>query len=983
MSGRQHSDERSSGSSNGGDDTRPEISLVEEFLSKTSGNSGVTGYNSLLRNSKEEKERQNEVISTTTLHHEQQQQHQQQQHNQFDADTGGESSASDRTSRGGLDSGLDCSYSVDVTPKRSIGACFIDASTLYDEAEFSSFPISESPYRSSTTSTSSSQPRSVDSSRQEIEKRQGYLVFKNSIHQYSGHPITSLSDSTNKSLEDVDDSFEIVDYPEPNQTPMNSLAFVPDDQGRIEEPAPIFMVQSLRKKPKHDESAPILSGATPISADFIKKPITDSPASRRRTEMCPILSGGSVDVEPEIERKPKKRSSSVTSASWTIDVNDLKGSKDSNTLKYPRDTSSPRPSLNYYVSLEEKREEQFDTNPKSLQITKSTGFFIDLSDDKPSSSLPGIKDKESALELKEEKKVEDKKNIFSMFIDFTEPKKPKPAPRLSSSYSSKNIGFGLAESKEDKKSDSTNTAIESTIDNKTIDKELKRPSGFGEKIPTVPPIAVKQESLISEQTPSPGEHHSNTSDSVVSHDEPQKRRINETFDKSSAGSLTDGILSKDLSPLSTTDEATYQRDSDGSFVPKKSDSSSNPLVKSNEDKSEMQSAMDSLTATAEKQKQLLLESPVIDGDKLLGTLTAEDANFGAEVNCQPRTEFVKLSDLDKQPRTKYDLKDFEFQKKMSTSADQAPKRDFWSDRWRQHDSLNVDTETSMINLLASCAENSRSLSRLFPHLNDVLSKSLPNDVDLSSYRNSNYLSDIAQSDISNTTSSSVTSGLESPDESSISCRQPRRLGEDLLKMFLQEIATDVVVEVGNRRMRAHKCILRSRCQYFAAILAGNWVQTAGNVITLPNYSYEAVWFALCHIYSGASYPPQGISLMELASLSDLLGLEGLKEVTTYALKINYCHNFHKPCSGCIEGVMQVFPVTLNHGLDDLYRKCLKWTCKYYTKVWPTRSFALLPTDLIYRCRQQILAHMVRYLFFFPNILHSLPFNVINRALNQC
>lgn len=174
-----------------------------------------------------------------------------------------------------------------------------------------------------------------------------------------------------------------------------------------------------------------------------------------------------------------------------------------------------------------------------------------------------------------------------------------------------------------------------------------------------------------------------------------------------------------------------------------------------------------------------------------------------------------------------------------------------------------------------------------------MSKSLPNDVDLSSYRNSNYVSDIAQSDISNTTSSSVTSGLESPDESSISCRQPRRLGEDLLKMFLQEIATDVVVEVGNRRMRAHKCILRSRCQYFAAILAGNWVQTAGNVISLPNYSYEAVWFALCHIYSGASYPPQGISLMELASLSDLLGLEGLKEVTTYALKINYCHNFHK------------------------------------------------------------------------------------------
>lgn len=192
----------------------------------------------------------------------------------------------------------------------------------------------------------------------------------------------------------------------------------------------------------------------------------------------------------------------------------------------------------------------------------------------------------------------------------------------------------------------------------------------------------------------------------------------------------------------------------------------------------------------------------------------------------------------------------------------------------------------------------------------------------------------------------------------MSSRQPRRLGEDLLKMFLQEIATDVVIEVHGRRMRAHKCILRSRCQYFAAILAGGWVESAGNVISLSGYSYGSVHFALCHIYSGASHPPDGISLMELAALADLLGLEGLKEVTAHALKTNYCHNFHKPCSGCIEGILQVFPVSLNQGLDDLYRKCLRWACKHYIKVWPSRSFSQLPSDLIARCRQHIVAHMV-------------------------
>lgn len=135
--------------------------------------------------------------------------------------------------------------------------------------------------------------------------------------------------------------------------------------------------------------------------------------------------------------------------------------------------------------------------------------------------------------------------------------------------------------------------------------------------------------------------------------------------------------------------------------------------------------------------------------------------------------------------------------------------------------------------------------------------------------------------------------LDSADESSISCRQPRRLGSDLLKMFLQEIGTDIVIDINGRRIKAHKVILRSRCQYFAAMLAGKFTEANGNVITLPGYSYSVVHFALCHVYSGAAHVPPGLDLMELASLSDLLGLEGLKEVTGYALKTNYCHNFHK------------------------------------------------------------------------------------------
>lgn len=122
-------------------------------------------------------------------------------------------------------------------------------------------------------------------------------------------------------------------------------------------------------------------------------------------------------------------------------------------------------------------------------------------------------------------------------------------------------------------------------------------------------------------------------------------------------------------------------------------------------------------------------------------------------------------------------------------------------------------------------ENLRSLTRLFPHLSKELSNSLPIDFQIDDLVNKSPCDyqEYIQTDLSSTsslTSSFSRSGMgnkssngiysnntasyclsDSADESSLSCRQPRRLGEDLLKMFLQEIATDVIVEVNGRRMR--------------------------------------------------------------------------------------------------------------------------------------------------------------------------------------
>ncbi|KAH9627988.1 hypothetical protein HF086_017963 [Spodoptera exigua] len=320
------------------------------------------------------------------------------------------------------------------------------------------------------------------------------------------------------------------------------------------------------------------------------------------------------------------------------------------------------------------------------------------------------------------------------------------------------------------------------------------------------------------------------------------------------------------------------------------------------------------------------------------------------------SSFVKLSDLDK-PVQKTDM----LVSIESKGVDVRMTRSIpdWGGQGFSTNSRSIEVITSFH------SENALSLNRLFPHLKNEFSRSMPGSLssrtrsplrlgtsstlgdgdeqgsdmsEISSMQSSN-----CRSGFGNSTTDSQTSNLIE------NCTS--RLGQDLLRMFLEEIAPDVIVEVSGKRFKAHKCILSSRCQYFAGILSGGWVESLGNVIVLPPFSYNVVYFALCHIYSGLATIPDSVSIVELATIADMLGLEGLKEAIMFTLKAKYCHHFHKPCAVCIVGVLECFPLSAVYGLDDLYHKCIKWITKYFTKVWPTKAFATLPTDLLDKCFQ--------------------------------
>ncbi|EFN69567.1 BTB/POZ domain-containing protein 8 [Camponotus floridanus] len=314
------------------------------------------------------------------------------------------------------------------------------------------------------------------------------------------------------------------------------------------------------------------------------------------------------------------------------------------------------------------------------------------------------------------------------------------------------------------------------------------------------------------------------------------------------------------------------------------------------------------------------------------------------------SSFVRLSDLDKTPIANHNASDVSMK----------------DDRETQYRMSSSIPETSWIESKLAITRNTGPFRPVSRKLVSVMSTSLPS-------KQKSPLEDltagdcegegiISESDLSSMQSSMGRSGAEGSTEetetSSIAGAKPyNRLGEDLLRMFLEEINPDITIDVAGRHIRAHKCILSSRCQYFAAILSGGWIESAGNVISLQGYSYNAVHFALCHIYSGESNIPDSISIVELATLADMLCLEGLKEVIGYTLKLKYCHLFHKPCQICAIGVLECMPLAAAYGLDEVYRKSLRWITKHFVRIWPCKAFATLPRELMEKCYHQHIVHM--------------------------
>lgn len=549
-------------------------------------------------------------------------------------------------------------------------------------------------------------------------------------------------------------------YPD---TPHNSIIHVDaarnvrrDDSGMVSSSPPPESLsdhsQNTRRSLKGNEFVPILSGGA-SQKDFITKPC-DSPTVRRKTETCPIISGGSVpddfDIEPKSKYVERPRLSAAVN-SWVVDMSncnnrnrrrrsdsssssaDAGGGRSTDTSIDRSGSGSSHKGLGFYVSLsdmkppklsEEVLSKSLNYRPSTgLAKKRSTGFYIDFSESEQSQTAtpPPSKDTRTPLVVN----GNDKKNMFSMFIDFGDDKKSSPNKSDSIEFSTSlpAVRGGLSFDSAVSSGGSVSTTVAHHSDRNENDQNrymfiesespvtLRRPQTVAltqsetkrhswnttkDDQPKANPREHKRSVSVAETTETgimsildklplisktssmsidtPNSHYddlassksisscSNSLTSISVHssiganlpdvmNQSAKRRqrdakINETFDKSSQGSLTDGILSKNSSPTTDTDDVTFQNDLDEqtrtssglmetivetkeTASPKKTATTADKAVTS---KIEMPHTMESLQATIEKQKQLL------------DTVTEE----------VPMSTFVKLSDMDK-PVQRFEL----------------------------------------------------------------------------------------------------------------------------------------------------------------------------------------------------------------------------------------------------------------------------------------------------------------------------------------
>ncbi|XP_042636243.1 BTB/POZ domain-containing protein 8 [Orycteropus afer afer] len=180
------------------------------------------------------------------------------------------------------------------------------------------------------------------------------------------------------------------------------------------------------------------------------------------------------------------------------------------------------------------------------------------------------------------------------------------------------------------------------------------------------------------------------------------------------------------------------------------------------------------------------------------------------------------------------------------------------------------------------------------------------------------------------------------------------LGEDLLKLYVNHCCPDIDIYVDGKSFKAHRAILSARSSYFAAMLSGCWAESSQECITLKGINQVEMNVMMYFIYGGTLDFPDKANVGQVLNMADMYGLEGLKEVTIYILRRDYCNFFQKPIPRRLGSILECLVIAHSVGVESLFADCMKYIVKHFARCWSERSFANVPPEIQKHCLNMLI-----------------------------
>ncbi|XP_062511129.1 BTB/POZ domain-containing protein 8-like isoform X2 [Corticium candelabrum] len=197
--------------------------------------------------------------------------------------------------------------------------------------------------------------------------------------------------------------------------------------------------------------------------------------------------------------------------------------------------------------------------------------------------------------------------------------------------------------------------------------------------------------------------------------------------------------------------------------------------------------------------------------------------------------------------------------------------------------------------------------------------------------------------------------IEAQDHTLINASIP--LEKVMIEMIGDEETSDVVIIAEDCKFHVHRAILSARSQYFAAMFGGSWVESSSQKIQLQGVTPLCLRVVLEFIYGAKAELPDSVALSDLLIAADIFILDGLRDVVAFYLAKRCCF-FHKPCKLCTTQLAECRTLSALHRLSALKSMCLRWSTKYFDRLWCTRSFC---TQLSPELHQEMVKDIIQSL----------------------